>query len=88
MSKIVIEDRRKHSVIKPFIYLFLQIVILAEMYYITTTTVPYKELVFNASMIVVVLLLIHRTFKVLQRTSKSTSSVFSKKLSLSSETIR
>jgi len=87
MSKIIIEDRRSNSVIKPFIYLFLQIVILFEMYYITTTTVPYKELVFNASMIVVVLL-IHRTFKVLQRTSKRTSKEFSKKLSLSSETIK
>jgi hypothetical protein len=87
MSKIIIEDRRQHSYIKPFIYLFLQLVILWEMYFITTTTVPYKELIFNASMIVVILL-IHQTFKILQRTSKSTSKVSSKKLSLSSETIK
>ena len=80
MSKIIIEDRRQHSYIKPFIYLFLQLVILWEMYFITTTTVPYKELIFNSSMIVVVLL-IHQTFKILQRSSKSTSKVSSKNLS-------
>ena len=87
MSKIVIEDRRKHSYIKPFIYLFFQLIILWEMYFITTITVPYKELVFDVSMLIVVIL-IHKTFKILQRTSKSTSKVSSKNLSLSSETIR
>ncbi len=87
MSKILIEDRRQHSYIKPFLYLFFQLVILFEMYYITTTTVPYKEIVFNTSMIVVAFL-IYKTFKILHRTSKRTSSVSSKKLSLSSEIIR
>jgi len=67
MSKIIIEDRRKHSYIKPFVYLALQLIVMAEMFYITTTLTPYKELIYNVSMIVV-LFLIHRTFVVLRRT--------------------
>ena len=92
MNKVTINERRSPSIIKPIIYLFLQLIVVGEMFYITTTTTPYKELIFNASAIVVILL-IHRTFQVLkrtspQRTTKSVKSVLSKKLSLSSLTIR
>ena len=92
MNKITINDRRTPSVVKPIIYLFLQLIIVGEMFFITTTTTPYKELIFDASAIVVVLL-IHRTFQVIKRTAlhrnkKSVNSVRSKKLSLSSLTIR
>ena len=97
MSKILIEDRRKHSYIKPFIYLSLQLTIVAEMNYITLATLPYtyKEIVYNASMVVVIYM-IHKTFVILRRTkppqtqttSKSTKRVFWKNLSLSSLIIR
>ncbi len=92
MNKVIIKDRRSSSIIKPIIYLFLQLIIVAEMFYITTTTTPYKELIFDASAITVILL-IHRTFQVIKRallyrSKKSVNKVFSKKLSLSSLTIR
>lgn len=97
MSKIIIEDRRKHSYIKPFVYLFLQLIIVAEMNIITFATLPYifREIIYNASMLLVVYL-IHKTFVILRRTkpqknqsiSKSTKRVFWKNLSLSSLTIR
>ncbi len=97
MNKVIIEDRRKHSYIKPFVYLFLQLIIVIEMNIITFATLPYlyKEIVYNASMILV-LYLIHKTFIILRRTKptqtqskrKRTKRVFWKNLSLSSLTIR
>ncbi len=92
MNKVNTNERRTHSIIKPIIYLFLQLIIVSEMFYITTTTTPYRELLFDASAIVIVLL-IHRTFKILrrssyQKTSNKVKSDFSKNLSLSSLIIR
>ncbi len=92
MDKVTINERRSQSIIKPIIYLLLQLIVVAEIFYITITTTPYKELIFDASALVVVFL-IHKTFKVLKRTTphrttKSVKSVFSKNLSLSSLIMR
>ncbi len=92
MDKVIINERRSPSIIKPIIYLFLELIIVAEMFYITTTTTPYKEIMYDASAIVVIFL-IHKTFKVIKRTAhlrtkKRVKSVFSKNLSLSSLIIR
>jgi len=95
MKQVTIIERRKHSYIKPFVYLFLQLIIVAEMNIITFSMLPYiyKEIVYNASMVVVIFM-IHKTFKILKRTkpdyntSKRTKRVFWKNLSLSSLIIR
>lgn len=85
-------EKRENSNIKPIIYLSIQLIMLYIMYYITTTTVPYENLIFNFA-IVTILFLVYRTAIVIKRTkphlsSNKTNNVSSKKLSLSSLIIK